>query len=82
MAGFEVSTEDPLTTALSKSPADRLDINCVAAHGIFGFDDAGAVTITADGKPATAFLLELIARLQAIATVPMIDTRAYARWLT
>lgn len=30
------------------------------------------------GTPATAFLLELIARLQAIATVPMIDVRASA----
>ena len=33
------------------------------------------------GKPATAFLLELIERLQEKATVPMIDVRAYARWL-
>ena len=73
---------DPLIAALSKAPADRLDLNCVAAHGIFGFDDASAFTITSGGKPATAFLLELIARLQGIATVPMIDTRAYARWLT
>ena len=32
-------------------------------------------------KPATAFLFELIARLQSIATVPMIDIRAYAKWL-
>ena len=30
---------------------------------------------------ATAFLFELIARLQALATVPMIDIRAYAAWL-
>jgi hypothetical protein len=33
-------------------------------------------------KAATAFLFELIARLQAAASVPMIDVRAYARWLT
>jgi hypothetical protein len=26
-------------------------------------------------------LFELIARLQTLATVPMIDVRAYARWL-
>ena len=32
-------------------------------------------------KPATAFLFELIARLQDVATVPMIDVRAYASWL-
>jgi hypothetical protein len=31
---------------------------------------------------ATAFLLELIARLQGLGTVAMIDTRAYAEWLT
>ena len=42
---------------------------------------AGGYDFSAGGKPATAFLLELIARLQAIATVPMIDVRAYARWL-
>ena len=33
------------------------------------------------GEPATAFLLELIARLQGLATVSMIDVRAYAAWL-
>jgi len=32
-------------------------------------------------KPATAFLLELIAKLQEIGTVPMTDIRAYAHWL-
>jgi hypothetical protein len=38
--------------------------------------------ILLQGKPATAFLLELIARLQDLATVPMIDVRAYAKWLS
>jgi hypothetical protein len=33
------------------------------------------------GKHATAFLLRLITMLQASATVPMIDVRAYAAWL-
>jgi hypothetical protein len=33
------------------------------------------------GKAAAAFLLELIARLQVSGTVPMIDVRAYTRWL-
>ena len=32
-------------------------------------------------RAATAFLLELIARLQVEATVPMIDVRAYAKFL-
>jgi hypothetical protein len=61
--------------------ADRLDLGCVAAHGIFSCDEANCGTLTPMGKPATAFLFELIARLQEKATVPMIDVRAYARWL-
>jgi hypothetical protein len=32
-------------------------------------------------KPATAFLFEIIARLQEKANVPIIDVRAYAEWL-
>ena len=60
----------------------RLDLGCVAAHGIFAAQAAGGHVITPKGKPATALLLELIARLQSSATVPMIDVRAYAEWLT
>ena len=62
-------------------PDGNLDLGCVAAHGMFGRDADGRYTVTSQGKPATAFLLELIARLQGSATVPMIDVRAYARWL-
>jgi hypothetical protein len=72
---------DPLLRALSTDPGNRLDLGCVAAHGIFTWDAEGHCTVTPQGKPATAFLLELIARLQSIATVPMIDVRAYARFL-
>ncbi len=72
----------PLSDALSKAdPMGRLDIGCVAAHGLFARDGDSQYTQTVGGKPATAFLLELIARLQESATVPMIDVRAYARWL-
>ncbi len=73
---------EPLIDALGRGEEDtRLDLGCVAAHGIFGCDATGCYTITPQGKPATAFLLELIARLQSSATVPMIDVRSYARWL-
>lgn len=73
---------EALTTALAAGGhEDRLDLGCVAAHGIFSCDDDGCGTLTPIGKPATAFLFELIARLQEKATVPMIDVRAYARWL-
>jgi hypothetical protein len=73
---------DALVNALGAGgPGDRLDLGCVAAHGIFSCDADGCGTLTPIGKPATAFLFELIARLQEQATVPMIDVRAYARWL-
>lgn len=72
----------PLTDALTKGePEERLDLGCVAAHGTFGCDEKECYTIVPQGKPATAFLFELIARLQASATVAMIDIRAYAKWL-
>lgn len=73
----------PLTDTLTANADNsRLDLGCVAAHGVFGCDTGGCYTITPNGKPATAFLLELIARLQSSATVPMIDVRAYAEWLS
>ena len=56
----------PLMDALGGDDADnRLDLGCVAAHGTFGCDEADRHTIVPQGKPATAFLLELIARFQA-----------------
>ena len=62
--------------------AGRLDLGCVAAHGMFRFDPkTGVHHITPRQHAATAFLFELIASLQAIATVPMLDVRAYAKWL-
>jgi hypothetical protein len=74
---------EPLIRALER-PEDadgRLDLGCVAAHGVFGCDASLCYAIAPEGKPATSFLFELIARLQSIATVPMIDIRAYAKWL-
>lgn len=71
---------DPLINAL-KQGGVSLDIGCSAAHGTFWVDDKQNYEIVLGGKPATAFLLELIARLQMSATVPMIDVRAYAAWL-
>jgi hypothetical protein len=71
----------PLLDALVGDTERRLDIGCVAAHGIFECDAAGCHHLKQQGKPATAFLFELIARLQTSGTVPMIDIRAYAKWL-
>jgi hypothetical protein len=73
---------DSLLNALDPNHSCRLDLGCVASHGLFSNDAEGNYTISLQPKAATAFLFELIARLQAMATVPMIDVRAYARWLT
>lgn len=62
---------------------DRLDLGCAAAHGYFTFDEESkAYNAQPGGKPATAFLLTLIAQLQFSGTVPMIDVHAYAQWLS
>lgn len=73
---------DPLKEALATAGSDgQLDLGCFAAHGLF-MKEGSVYRFAEKGKPATAFLLELIAQLQANATVPMIDVRAYARWLS
>ena len=72
----------PLLEALvCEEENGRLDLGCVAAHGIFMCDPDGCHIATPLTKAATAFLFELIARLQTCATVPMIDIRSYAKWL-
>lgn len=71
-----------MTDLLDSAPDESLlDIGCVAAHGWFGRNGDGVTAVSLNGKSVTGFLLELIARLQEIGTVPMIDVRAYARWL-
>lgn len=74
---------DALDTALNNIEHDdeRLDLGCIAAHGTFEYEN-GTYNFKTENKPATSFLFELIARLQASATVPMIDVRAYSDWLT
>jgi hypothetical protein len=60
----------------------RLDLGCIAALGTFGCGGADATTARVDAHAATSFLLELMSRLQACGTVPAIDYRAYAKWLS
>jgi hypothetical protein len=64
------------------NPEGRLDIGCIAAHGHFTYDaTTKRYVFTPEGRPATAFLFNLISTLQFSGTVPMIDIQAYARWL-
>lgn len=64
------------------SEAARLDLGCVSAHGTFEFNvETGANIYNCSNCATTKFLLELIARLQALGTVPMMDVRSYSKWL-
>lgn len=75
---------EPLQTRLDMETdhLTRLDIGCVAAHGVFQYvPDAGGSVIANSAYATTKFLIELIARLQTLGTVPMMDVRAYGRWL-
>ena len=70
-----------LRKALSTGGTGGLDIGCIAAHGYFKRGKRG-YTFSDGNKPATDFLFSLISELQKLATVPMIDVSAYARWLS
>lgn len=75
---------EPLLQALGKAnEMSRIDIGCVAAHGTFRPNEEVGYSykLSHQGMPATAFLFDLISRLQNSATVPMIDINAYAKWL-
>lgn len=72
---------DPLLRALRTSDPNRcIDIGCVASSGLL-FSDIRDVELRPHTSPATSFLFELIARLQELGTVPMIDMREYEKHL-
>lgn len=72
---------EPLQKLLRAADAgSRLDMGCFASTGFF-VRDGDDITANEQSMAATAFLFELIARLQALGTVPALDARAYARWL-
>lgn len=56
----------------------RLDIGCIADAGWFTFRGGAGYSIMPVDKAATRFLFELVAQLQTIGTVPMLDPRAYS----
>ena len=57
-----------LEAALNKDNGS-LDIGCVASHGYFMYDQSSGYQFHTGGKPATAFLFQLIALLQLNGTV-------------
>jgi hypothetical protein len=76
---FSVSTENVLSEATDDQ---TLDLGCVADSGIYRRNpQAGYYEHDVSSAPASRFMLELIAMLQELGTVPMIDVRAYADWI-
>ncbi len=74
--------DDYLKNALSKDQGDgRLDMGCIANYGTFGCEGADCQTSVVHDKAVTAFLLDLITKLQKIGTAPAIDMAEYAHWL-
>lgn len=66
----------------SSAGISSLDMGCVAGHGFFSKDRKNSEYFTELGnKPATGFLFHLISELQYSGTVPMIDIKAYSKWL-
>ena len=80
-AGWRPPLGDTLAGHLRRDAADELlDIGCIADAGWFTRKVDQFELNTVD-KPATRFLFELIAQLQAIGTAPMLDIRAYANMI-
>lgn len=82
---FDSDWKPPLGEALKGALIEGLgdgaiDIGCIAAHGVF-IRNGDEYELRETAVAATATLLELIAQLQALATVPMIDIREYAKQL-
>lgn len=72
---------EPLNRALiANHPDELLDVGCIASAGVLRLTEAG-IRPEPSRQAATAFLLDLIARLQTLGTVPMLDMMAYAKHL-
>jgi hypothetical protein len=70
---------EPLLESLDSRPGDeRLDLGCVASHGTFEafYAKTTEVIVYDKSEALIAFLVRLLARLQALGTVPAIDYEA------
>jgi hypothetical protein len=77
---------DPLRTALADlSGLERLDLVCALTHGSFEVKYPGGsapeLDLSAPDAALIFFFLRLLERLQAVATVPAMEIREYARAL-
>jgi len=63
---------------MAAGPDEFLDLGCIGDAGVFCRLGDGKYELQNVQRSATRFLFELLARLQEIGTVPMLDVRAYA----
>lgn len=75
----------PFEKALRLTPERQLDLGCALTHGGFetDYEDGDTPSIETSGSDAALifFFMRLLARLQAMATVPAIDFREYGKAL-
>jgi len=62
-------------------PEGQLDVGCIASIAAFLWQSQSNCFKLYRTSPATNFVFELLARLQELATVPMLDIRAYTKWI-
>lgn len=73
---------DPFNATVSGlSELQRLDLGIAAAHGCFEVDQSKGIRTYPAERALSAFLIRLLARLQALGTVPAIDYDVYGRLL-
>lgn len=83
-SGYSPKLGDTLRDALfvNNGGQGQIDLGCIAKSGVFSYDAISRAYLLKNTDAAVPdFLFALTTRLQAIATVPMLDVGAYARHL-
>ncbi|MES1244637.1 MAG: DUF6602 domain-containing protein [Acidobacteriota bacterium] len=85
-SGWSPPFGEPLRAALVElSGLEALDLVCALTHGSFEVNYPGGsspeIDLSAPGTALIFFFLRLLERLQAVATVPAMEIREYARAL-
>ncbi|WP_329953163.1 DUF6602 domain-containing protein [Stenotrophomonas sepilia] len=84
LLSLSCSWKPPLGDALAqhvraRGEASKLDMGCIADAGTYFMSNEGELELQPGSRAATRFLLEFMARLQELGTVPMLDIRSYAK---
>ncbi len=83
-SGYSPKLGDTLCDTLlaNNGGQGQIDLGCIAKSGVFSYDaNSRAYLLKNTDAAVPDFLFALTTRLQAMATVPMLDVRAYASHL-